>query len=45
MIVMEPVKGGTLANLPKEAEDRVPGSRPGCHLRIMALRWWGASQC
>lgn len=42
MIVMEPVKGGTLANLPKEAEDVFRAADPDATCASWALRWVGS---
>lgn len=39
VIVMEPVKGGTLATLPKEAEDLLQAVRPGASMASHALRF------
>ena len=42
IIVMEPVKGGTLANLPKEAEDVFSALRPDMSAASWALRFVGS---
>ncbi len=39
LIIMEPVKGGTLAKLPDEVEQKFQAMRPGASTASFALRW------
>ena len=42
LIVMEPIKGGTLASLPPDAEAPLKALRPGASAASWALRWVGS---
>ena len=42
LIIMEPIKGGTLANLPPEAEAPLKALRPDASDASWALRWVGS---
>ena len=42
LIIMEPIKGGTLANLPPEAEAPLKALRPEASDASWALRWGGS---
>lgn len=42
VIIMEPIKGGTLANLPADATAPLKALRPGASAASWALRWVGS---
>ncbi len=42
VIIMEPIKGGTLANLPADAAAPLKALRPGASAASWALRWVGS---
>jgi len=41
VIIMEPVRGGALSNLPKELEGRLKAADPAASIASWALRWCG----
>ncbi len=42
LIIMEPIKGGTLASLPADAARTAARPASGCHRCLLALRWVGS---
>ena len=44
LIVMEPIKGGTLANLPADAAAPLTALDPDASAASWALRWWAATR-